>query len=705
MLHDNMTAVLNRQAAAADNLRENVDGVGRSTDSLNMAEQFEQANTSLGAVVSLMAQLVNETEQNGSQLSTMNERLDNLNRQTQQSQNLWGGVGTAIKTALSFLSISKVKDFVNEVFELNNTQMTVEVQLATVLNNQGEGMDAFDQIRKKASEIQGKTMYGDEAMIAGAAELSTYISDPEAISSMMDTLSNYAAGMSGGGAVDTSAMTEYATQLGKALDGTYDGLKKKGFELSEEQQEIIENGTDMEKALVLDEVIGQSWENLAENMRQTPTGIITSIQNSIGDMGEVIGARLTPAFMELANAAYNFLQSGGVQQAINDIIGLLTWVFGILETGIGIVQTVIDNWSWIGPIVGTIAAAVIALNAATTVYNVTTGIATALKAAHQAATLLSTGSTLAEVAATKTATGAQIGFNTALLACPITWIIVAVIALIGLIYLIGSKLNETAGTATSVFGVFLGGLWTVGAFFKNIGLVIANFAIGCWDALEALGGNIYICFHNAITGVQSFWYGLLSTVLTVVEGICEALNKIPFIDFDYSGVSNAAADFANKSAELANSKLDYNDLGAAFDAGNSTFETFGDGWAEEAFSEGAAIGDGLYESIFGSDGGTEDDPYSYDYESMFGDSGDPTGTEDDPIHTEVDNDINIADEDLQLMRDVAEARYVQNFVTLTPTVQVSGNTINEKADIKSMVDEIEYRLTSEIAASAEGVYG
>ena len=94
----------------------------------------------------------------------------------------------------------------------------------------------------------------------------------------------------------------------------------------------------------------------------------------------------------------------------------------------------------------------------------------------------------------------------------------------------------------------------------------------------------------------------------------------------------------------------------------------------------------------------------FDSSADFG-TGSPTGTADDPIHTSVDNDVNIADEDLQLMRDVAEARYVQNFVTLTPTVQVSGNTINEKVDVNTVVDEIENRLTNEIAASAEGAYG
>lgn len=52
----------------------------------------------------------------------------------------------------------------------------------------------------------------------------------------MGTLANYAAGM-GGPSVDQSQMVEYATQPNLGIDGTYDGLKKKGFELSEAQLE------------------------------------------------------------------------------------------------------------------------------------------------------------------------------------------------------------------------------------------------------------------------------------------------------------------------------------------------------------------------------------------------------------------------------------------------------------------------------------
>ena len=69
----------------------------------------------------------------------------------------------------------------------------------------------------------------------------------------------------------------------------------------------------------------------------------------------------------------------------------------------------------------------------------------------------------------------------------------------------------------------------------------------------------------------------------------------------------------------------------------------------------------------------------------------------------IKQDVNIAEEDLQLMKDVAEMRYVQNFVTLTPTVAMQAS-ISEKVDVSSVMNEIERVITEEIAASAERQY-
>ena len=70
---------------------------------------------------------------------------------------------------------------------------------------------------------------------------------------------------------------------------------------------------------------------------------------------------------------------------------------------------------------------------------------------------------------------------------------------------------------------------------------------------------------------------------------------------------------------------------------------------------------------------------------------------------EIEEDVNIAEEDLKFLRDVAEMRYVQNFVTLTPTVAIDAQ-VSERADYEELARRIERELEDEFVAAAEGVY-
>lgn len=654
-----MTAVLNRQADAANTLLHRFTNLDRTTESYDPSGHFISANS---AILEMNANLGVQTtllQQQNSLLANMVEQSAAAARGANKTKDAWGEVGSAIKAAMSFLSVKAIKSFTDTVFGLSNTQLKAEVQLATVMNNQGSGVADFEAIKARASDIQGKTMFGDEAMISGAAELSTYISDTEAISHMMGTLSNYAAGMSGGAEVGVEAMTEYATQLGKALDGTYDGLKKKGFELTEEQQKIIENGTDMQKALVLDEVINQSWAGLAENMRNTPTGAITSLNNTIGDIGETIGARITPAFMTLADKVESFVNSSGFESLLNSVVGVLDTVFDVLAAGADIVQWAADNWDTLGSVVLTVGTAFL-------IYKAYTGLATI----------------------------AQGLFNGSLLACPVVWIAIAIGGLVAAMTAYANSTSAAYGITWSFAGMLTGSIMVTLAALANMMYGIANVGFALQSVFMDAILNVGTFFTNVAHSVQSLWYHLLATVLDVVAGICGALNKLPFISFDYSGIVQKADEYRQLELEAGSDQEEYRNLGDSWNRGMNTLDYVDLG---DAFKMGYDFGDNLFGGG-DSSGLTGYDPTDYIFDST------PTGTADDPIHTSVDNDVNIADEDLQLMRDVAEARYVQNFVTLTPTVQVSGNTINEKVDVNTVVDEIENRLTNEIAASAEGIY-
>lgn len=70
----------------------------------------------------------------------------------------------------------------------------------------------------------------------------------------------------------------------------------------------------------------------------------------------------------------------------------------------------------------------------------------------------------------------------------------------------------------------------------------------------------------------------------------------------------------------------------------------------------------------------------------------------------INDSIDISNEHLEMLRDLAEIESVQNFVTLTPTVEVTTGDIKEEADINTIISKIENYMRTELVNSAEGVY-
>lgn len=113
----------------------------------------------------------------------------------------------------------------------------------------------------------------------------------------------------------------------------------------------------------------------------------------------------------------------------------------ILDIFTKIFSFVVNNWSAIAPLIYGIVGAMVAYKAITVAVNTVTAISNALKVASAVSAALMTGSTLAQAAATGVAAGAQLGLNLAFLACPITWIVLGIGAIIAVIAVIAKKVG------------------------------------------------------------------------------------------------------------------------------------------------------------------------------------------------------------------------------------------------------------------------
>lgn len=415
---------------------------------------------------------------------------------------------------------------------------------------------------------------------------------------------------------------------------------------------------------------------------------------------------------DLANseAFQTFIQ--GAIEAMATLANVVLNIFELVGTVGGFIA---DNWSVISPIIYGVIAAL-------AVYAAYLGIVKAIELASAAASMIHSLAMSAKIAVmaavtgqTMAATAAQMGYNGALYACPVVWIIMLLIALIAIIFAVCNAIAKMTGIANSGFGVITGGVNVVIQFFKNLGLTVANIALGIGNAIAALASNMMTAFHNAICNVQSWFYNLLSTACSVIENIAAALNKLPFVSFDYSGISSAADDYAAKASEAAGNKEDYTSISDAFNEGFTTFDAFQDGWESDAFNAGAAWGDGIADKVSNfslSDVfGQTDIPNVGDYTSGFNDAiansgvGDSIGNIDDNTG-KIKDSLEVSEEDLKYLRDIAEQEAINRFTTAEINVDMSGmqNTVNSGDDIDGFMTKLTDSVNEAVDNMTEGVH-
>ena len=309
----------------------------------NMKKELGNVNLSVGTkLTGEMKKAGKEADKTAKETAKISEESRKAAKEVDKLEKSFGKVAGAIKGAIAayagFKGISALVGFGQGSIAAFNSQKRAELQLDTVLKNRGLGF-ASGYIKDAASEIQKRTTIGDESMIAGAAELATYVKDPKQLKRMMSLLADYSMGMTGGSELSPEALTNLATGLGKAFDGSYEAMRKKGFDTSE--LETIENALklkeDLEKGNVsrdkktgalklssdekellkwLKENKGRNiedlkltalenamkdWKGLAEEFAKTDEGKIQQLKNTIGDMRKEIGAQLLPVVGDLAS--------------------------------------------------------------------------------------------------------------------------------------------------------------------------------------------------------------------------------------------------------------------------------------------------------------------------------------------------------------------------------------------------------------------
>lgn len=310
----------------------------------------------------------------------MADAVDDLNDSFKEGVGAMSSFGEKLKDIaqyyLSFQAIragaERVWSFGMQSMDAFATQERAENQLKGVMKNRGN-LDQFQTIKDYAAEIQGRSIYGDEAMLKGAGELATYVKGTGSLKSMMDLLTDYAAGMTGGGEVSPEQMESLATGLGMAYDGNYMAMRRKGFDTSklEALDAIVENGgvwgakerqkygdvldedtlkkireykgvTEQMRVDALQESL-KDWKGLSNEVNKLDSSALIRFNNKLGDLRENIGKRLYPTFNRLVDSIDKHMPD--IEEAFGAVAEMFETMANALEDHVDDIKDVISTFA------------------------------------------------------------------------------------------------------------------------------------------------------------------------------------------------------------------------------------------------------------------------------------------------------------------------------------------------------------------------
>ena len=421
--------------------------------------------------------------------------------------------------------------------------------------------------------------------------------------------------------------------------------------------------------------------------------------SALASLGRTINMGLSGVVGSVVNVVTRHMNdfTAGLQGDASQIQG----IFG----GIGLVAGIIgraisDNWSIIEPIMWGVIAVLSVYAGYLSLTNGIELISKGIKIASCVAAYAHAAATGIEVTATAAATAAQYGFNTALLACPITWIIIAIIALIAVFYMVVAWINKIQNTSISATGIIC-------AAFAFAGTVIWNTVIGILNAIIQSAWSTFVepflgiieWVLNATNGGFDSFGGAVANLIGQIISWFLSLGKVvtQIIDAIFG------TDWTSGLSSLQDSVISWGKSNTAITIDRNAPELNGRIAYSDAINVGYQFGQGIDKKVsgvfdginnpFDGVGGAQDT-----WDGIHNNTGDTAGNT-----AAMADSMDVLDEDLKYMRDAAEQEVINRFTLAELKVDVkNSNTLTKKTDFDDMGRALSMFTSEFLASAAEG---
>lgn len=381
-----------------------------------------------------------------------------------------------------------------------------------------------------------------------------------------------------------------------------------------------------------------------------------------------------------------------------NLLPVLTQVLQTFNNGI---KWISENWSILSPI---LAAIVVGFG----LYTAALAIGNTLQFIYAAYTAISTAVTGAWSIATFMQTVAQEGLNAALLACPVTWYVMGILLLIAVIYACAAAFVKLTGTTHKAFGVICGVVAMACAFIYNVFIGVINAIIqALWTVFAVPFLNVIEFVLNAANGGFNSFGDACANLIGQIIGWWLSLGQVVTKIIDAIFNTNWTAGLEALRGEVISWGKNNNAI--TLDKSFDGIQRMDYG---EAYEAGANWGDGVASSIDAAFGGGGVDAASIpDIANSAADAADAanktagnTGRGADGIG-KLSKQVDIADEQLQYMRDLAEQEVINRYTTAEIKIDMqNNNNISKEVDIGSFIQRIGEGLREQMAIAAEGVH-